>query len=87
MHPFTSMYRKLTLIGAFIVVSMLAARNALLLSGATWEYVAFVVVYFLIVRRAKVLDQTEIKMIGEIRKTIRYNISIRVPQAIKTLAS
>ena len=87
MHPFTSMYRKLTLIGALMVVSMLAAKNALLLSGATWEYIAFVAAYFLIVQRAKILDQTEIKMIGEIRKTIRYNISIRVPQAIKTLAS
>jgi hypothetical protein len=81
------MYRKLTLIGAFMVVSMLAARNALLLTGTTWEYVAFVIVYFLIVQRAKVLDKTEIKMIGEIRKTIRYNIGIRIPQALKTLAS
>ena len=64
MHPFTPMYRKLTLICAFMVVSMLAAKNALLLSGTTWECVAFVIVYFLIVRHAKVLDETEIKMIG-----------------------
>ena len=89
MHPFTSMYRKLTLIGALMVMSMLAAKNALLLSGVTWEdmYIVFVAVYFLIVQRAKVLDKTEIKIIGEIRKTILYNIGVRVPQAIKTLAS
>ncbi|HEY3361461.1 MAG TPA: flippase [Methanosarcina sp.] len=89
MHPFTSMYRKLSLIGVFMVMSMLAAKNALLLSGVTWEdmYIVFVAVYFLIVQRAKVLDKTEIKIIGEIRKTILYNIGVRVPQAIKTLAS
>src|SRR5665647_2639492 len=32
MHPFTPTYRRLTLIGIFMVVSMLAARQALLLS-------------------------------------------------------
>ncbi len=86
MHPFTSMYRKLTLVCIFMVVSMLAAKNELLLSGATWEYVAFVVVYFLIVQRTKILDKSEIKMIGEIRKTIRYNIGTHIPQSLKTLA-
>jgi len=87
MHPFTSMYRKLTLIVVLIVGSMLAAKNAHLLTGATWEYAAFIVGYFLIVHRAKILDNTEMKMIGEIRKNIRYNISLHIPQALKTLAS
>lgn len=87
MHPFTSMYRKLTLIVIFIVGSMLAAKNAHLLTGATWEYAAFIVGYFLIVHRAKILDNTEMKMIGEIRKNIRYNISLRIPESLKTLAS
>lgn len=87
MHPFTSMYRKLTLIVILIVGSMLAARNAHLLTGAPWEYAAFIVGYFLIVHRAKILDNTELKMIGEIRKSIRYKISLRIPEALKTLAS
>ncbi|MCO5382956.1 MAG: polysaccharide biosynthesis C-terminal domain-containing protein [Methanosarcina barkeri] len=86
MHPFTSMYRKLTLVCIFMVVSMLAARNALLLSGATWEYIGFVIVYFLIVQRTKILDESEIKMIGEVRKTIRYNIGTHIPQSLKTVA-
>lgn len=87
MHPFTSMYRKLTLIVVLIVGSMLAAKNAHLLTGATWEYAAFVVGYFLIVHRAKILDNTEMKMISEIRKNIRYRISLRIPEPLKTLAS
>jgi O-antigen/teichoic acid export membrane protein len=86
MHPFTPMYRKLTIICAFMVVSMLAAKQALLLSGANWEYAAFVVFYFVIIRYANVLDKTELNMIREIRKSIRYNIDIRIPQAIKSLA-
>lgn len=87
MHPFTSRYRKLTLIVVLIVGSMLEAKNVHLLTGATWEYAAFIVGYFLIVHRAKILDNTEMKMIGEIRKNIRYNISLRIPQVLKTLAS
>ena len=87
MHPFTSMYRRLTLIVILVVGFMLAAKNVHLLTGATWEYAAFIVGYFLIVHRAKILDNTEMKMIGEIRKTIKYKISLCVPEALKTLAS
>lgn len=87
MHPFTSMYRKLTLVCAGMTASMLVAKEVIPLSGAAWEYAAFIVGYLLIVHRAKILDSTEIKMIGEIRKTIRYNISLRIPEALKTLAS
>ncbi len=87
MHPFTSMYRRLTLIVIFVIGSMLAAKNVHLLTGSTWEYAAFIVGYFLIVHRAKILDNTEMKMIEEIRKTIKYKISLCVPEAFKTLAS
>lgn len=87
MHPFTSMYRRLTLIVILVVGFMLAAKNVHLLTGATWEYAAFIVGYFLIVHRAKILDNTEMKMIEEIRKTIKYKISLCVPEALKTLAS
>jgi len=87
MHPFTSMYRKLTLICTFMVVSMLAAKNAFLLSGANWEYAAFVVVYLFLVQRANILDKTEISLLGEIRKDIRYNVSLHIPQTLKSLAS
>lgn len=87
MHPFTSMYRRLTLIVIFVIGSMLAAKNVHLLTGSTWEYAAFIVGYFLIVHRAKILDNTEMKIIEEIRKTIKYKISLCVPEAFKTLAS
>ncbi|WP_292389998.1 flippase [Methanosarcina sp. UBA5] len=87
MHPFTSTYRKLTLIVFLIVVSMLEAKNIHLLTGATWEYAAFIVGYFLIVHRARILDNNEMKMISEIRKNIRYNISLHIPEPLKTLAS
>jgi hypothetical protein len=81
------MYRRMTLVGIFIIVFMLAARKALLLSGAGWEYVSFIIVYFGTIKAANVLDSTELNMISEIRKTIRYNIRIRIPQALKSLAS
>lgn len=87
MHPFTSMYRKLTFIVILMVGAMLAARNAHLLTGALWEYVAFIVGYFLIVNHAKILDNTEMEMIGEIRKNFRYRISLRIPETFKTLTS
>jgi len=87
MHPFTPMYRKLTIICVFMVVSVLVAKDALLLSGTSWECAAFVIAYFLIIRHAKVLDESEIKMIAEIRKAIRYNISIHIPQALKVLSA
>ena len=88
LHPFTSMYRRMTLVGIFIIVFMLAARKALLLSGAGWEYAAFVIVYFFgTIKAANVLDSTELNMIGEIRKAIRYNIRLLIPQALKSLAS
>lgn len=84
MHPFTSMYRKLTLVCAFMVVSMIAAKNVFILTGAVWEYLAFMVGYFVIVHRLNILDKAEMDMIGDIKKLIRHNISIRVPQVIKT---
>jgi hypothetical protein len=83
MHPFTSTYRRLTLIGIFMVVSMLAARKALLLTGASWEYAAFLILYFAIVAYAKILDENEMNIIGEIRKDIRYNIGVRIPHIFK----
>ena len=87
MHPFTSMYRRLTFIVVLMVGSMLAAKNAHLLTGALWEYAVFIVGYFLIVHRAKILDSAEMKMISEIRKNFRYRISLRIPEPLKTLAS
>src|SRR5674476_688470 len=77
MHPFTPMYRKLTIISAFMVVSMLAARKALLLSGANWEYAAFVIVYFVIIRYANVLDNAELNMIRACLK-IKLNPTIGI---------
>jgi O-antigen/teichoic acid export membrane protein len=83
MHPFTSTYRKLTFIGIFMVVSMLAARKALLLTGASWEYAAFIILYYAIVEHAKILDENEVNIIGKIKKDIRYNIGIRIPHIFK----
>ena len=87
MHPFTPLYMKLTFICAFMVVSMLIAKDALLLSGSSWECAAFVIAYLLIIRHAKVLDEAEIKMIAEILKAIRYNISIHIPLALRIHAA
>jgi O-antigen/teichoic acid export membrane protein len=87
MHPFTSMYRKLTCIVVLMVGAMLAVKSVHLLTGATWEYAVFIVGYFTIVHRANVLDSTEIQMLGEIRKAFRLNIRLRIPEAIKTLAA
>ncbi|AKB81186.1 Heteropolysaccharide repeat unit export protein [Methanosarcina barkeri 3] len=87
MHPFTSMYRKLTFIVTLMVGAMLAARNAHLLTGALWEYAVFIVGYFLIVNHAKILDNTEMEMIGEIRKNFKYRISLRIPEPFKILTS
>jgi O-antigen/teichoic acid export membrane protein len=86
-HPFTPMYRKLSIICAIMVVSMLVAKDALLLSGTNWECAAFVIAYFVIIRYANVLDNTEIYIIIEIREYIRYNIDIRIPQTLKVLTS
>lgn len=85
MHPFTSMYRKLTLVCAGMTASMLVAKEVIPLSGATWEFAAFIIAYFAIVHYANILDKTEVSMIGEIRKTIRQNVSVRILQSIKTL--
>jgi O-antigen/teichoic acid export membrane protein len=87
MHPFTSMYRKLTLVCAGMTAFMLTAKEIIPLSGAAWEYAVFIIAYFAIVHYANILDKTEVSMIGEIRKTIRQNVSIHIPQAIKTLVS
>jgi O-antigen/teichoic acid export membrane protein len=85
MHPFTPMYRRLSLIGAVLVVVMLAAREMLPLSGASWEYAAFMIVYFVAIRSAKVLDEKEMDMVNGIKKAIMQNISTLLPQALKTL--
>jgi hypothetical protein len=68
-----------------MIVSMLAAKKAYLLSGANWEYAAFVIVYFVIIRYANVLDNTELNMIKEIVNSIRYNIDIRILRCLKRL--
>jgi O-antigen/teichoic acid export membrane protein len=87
MHPFTSMYRKLTCIVVLMVGAMLAVKSVHLLTGAAWEYAVFIVGYFTIIHRANVLDSTEIQMLGEIRKALRLNIRLHIPEAIKTLAA
>ena len=84
MHPFTPMYRRLTLIGAVLVAGMLAAREMLPLSGTGWEYASFMVVYFVAIRYAKVFDETETDMVNGIKKTIVQNMSILLSQALKT---
>jgi O-antigen/teichoic acid export membrane protein len=87
MHPFTPMYRKLTIICAFMVVSVLVAKDILLLSGAVWECAAFIIAYFVIIKHANILDEAEIKMIAEIRKTIRYDIRVHLPEALRMHAT
>lgn len=87
MHPFTSMYRKLTLVCAGMTASMLIAKEIIPLSGAAWEYAVFIIAYFAVVHSANILDKTEVSMIGEIRKTIKQNVSSCIPQAVKTLVS
>ncbi|HWR25572.1 MAG TPA: flippase, partial [Methanosarcina sp.] len=76
-HPFTSMYRKVTFICVSMIVIMLTAKNEILPFGVSWEYAAFIALYFLILRRAEVMDDTEINMINKIQKSIAYNVSIR----------
>ena len=86
MHPFTSMYRKLTFICAFMVVFMLAAKKTLLLSEAAWAYTAFFIVYLMIIQHSNILDKNEVSMISEMRKAIRYNIGVRIPDVFKIRA-
>ena len=86
MHPFTSTYRRLTLIGIFLVVFMLAARKSLLLTGANWEYAAFIILYFAIVHYANVLEENEKNIISQIRKDIRYTIGVRIPHMFRIRA-
>lgn len=87
MHPFTSTYRRLTFIDIFMVVAMFSAGKALLLTGTNLEYTAFIIVYFVIIRYANVLDDAEMDMARKISKSIRYNIDIHILQALKALAS
>lgn len=87
MHPFTSMYRKLTLVCAGMTAAMLVAKDVIPLSGAVWEYAVFIIVYIAVVHYANILDKTEVSMLGEARKTIRQNISGHIPQAIRALVS
>jgi|ERR1035437_1207637 O-antigen/teichoic acid export membrane protein len=86
-HPFTPLYRKLTFICASIIVFVLIVKDLLLLSGTTWEYAAFVIVYFLILKNAKVLDEAEIMILVEIWDSLRYNliIHLRFLHPLKTL--
>ena len=72
------MYRRLTLINIFIVLVMLAARKALMLTGANWEYAAFIILYFAIIQYANILDRNEKNIVGEIRKGIFDTIGIRI---------
>ena len=46
---------------------MLTAREVLPLSGASWEYAAFMIVYFVAIRYAKVLDEEEMGMVKGIK--------------------
>ncbi|WP_410509882.1 flippase [Methanosarcina hadiensis] len=87
MHPFTSMYRKLTLVCAGMTAAMLVAKDVIPLSGAVWEYAVFIIAYIAVVHYTKILDKDEVSMIGEIRKTIRQNISGYIPQPVKALVS
>jgi O-antigen/teichoic acid export membrane protein len=87
MHPFTPMYRKLSVICASMVVSVLLVKNVLQLSGTGWECAAFVIAYFLIVRHANLLDEAEIEMIAEIWNTIRQYINIHISQAFRINAA
>jgi O-antigen/teichoic acid export membrane protein len=86
MHPFTSMYRRLTLINIFIVLFMLAARKALLLTGASWEYAAFIILYFAIIQYANILDENEKNIVGEIKKGIWNTIGVRIPYMFRIRA-
>ncbi|MDQ1252300.1 MAG: hypothetical protein QG646_1421 [Euryarchaeota archaeon] len=83
MHPFTPMYRKLSIICASMVVSALIVKTVFLLSGASWECAAFVVAYFLIVRHANLLEEAEIKMLSEIWNTIKQNINFQISHVLR----
>lgn len=86
MHPFTLTYRRLTVISILMVATMLTARKALMLTGANWEYAAFIILYFAVILYARILDQNELNIIGEIRKEIWYNIGVRIPHLLRIRA-
>jgi O-antigen/teichoic acid export membrane protein len=86
MHPFTLTYRRLTVIGILMVAIMLTAREALILTGANWEYAAFIFLYFAVILYARILDQNELNIIGQIRKDIWYNIGVRIPHLLRIRA-
>lgn len=86
MHPFTLTYRRLTIIGILMVATMLTARKALILTGANWEYAAFIIFYFAVVLYANILEKNELRIIGEIRKDIWHYIGIRIPHMFRIRA-
>jgi hypothetical protein len=66
---------------------MLIAKSEFLIPNVTWEYAFFIAIYFLILRRAEIMNDAEINMIGEIRESVRSNVRILIPQAFKSLES
>ncbi|MGB9928653.1 MAG: flippase [Methanosarcina sp.] len=86
MHPFTSMYRKLTIIGISILTFMFAARQTLLLTGAEWEFAAFILIYCIIIRYGNILDKKEMDLINDIVKSVRSSIEVRIPYILKIRA-
>jgi O-antigen/teichoic acid export membrane protein len=87
MHPFTLTYRRLTVIGILMIAIMLTAREALMLTGANWEYAAFIILYFAVILYARILDENEMNIIGQIRNDIRSYIGIRIPHLLRIRAS
>lgn len=58
--------QKITVIGVLMIAIMLTAREALMLRGVNWEFVAFIVLYFKVIQYARILDENEMDIIGEI---------------------
>lgn len=53
-----------------MVAIMLTAREALMFSGAHWEYAVFVTLHFAIVLYARILDENELNKLSQIRKNV-----------------
>ena len=77
-HPFTTAYKKLTVVGIFLVVIMLVVKDIFSLTGTNLECTLFILLYFAIIRYVNILSENEIVILNNSLADIQHNVSSKV---------
>lgn len=85
MHPFTSAYRRFTVICISLISVLLLFKTLFPTVEMIWVCLPFLAIYFTICKYSGIIDDDEKTMAREVRTNVRRSIGVLMPRKIRNI--